>query len=446
MKSRILPLAAAVAVIALVACSSSLEQTPLPAAGPQTAAQAPSTEASAEAEHVSEAEAPTTQESESDSAPSGPKGAPVKPVSPSQRVEAGPRDACGHPAQAGRRECDAIVFSRVRNVGCTKNAPYCAYDLQSAYGFTQSAKTAGKGITVAVVAAYGYPNVASDLAIYRKSMGLSGCSTSSACLKVVNQSGRASPLPKPNADASEDWRAEQALDLDMVSAICPNCKILLVQASSNRNADLAAGVNAAITLGAAAVSNSYSGSEAPATDSSYRHPGRAITASAGNGGTGAVQPCSYAGVVCVGGTSLSALPSGRWTERAWRSTGSGCSAYVAKPAWQHLKGCAMRAESDIAAVADPATGVAVYDSASGGWLQVGGTSVAAPIISAAFALGPSAARANAPQWIWRHGGSAAYRDVVSGSNGVCSLALLCTARAGYDGPTGWGTPQRIGGF
>jgi subtilase family serine protease len=271
------------------------------------------------------------------------------------------------------------------------------------------------------------------------------CTLGSGCLKIVNQNGATAPAPPPSSDTNDDWRPEAALDTEMLSAICPNCKILLVQTNSNRNADLDAGVNAAVAAGAVAVGNSYSAEEENASDGAYGHSGHAITASAGNEGTGAREPCSYSGVVCVGGTSLSVSSRG-WSERAWGSTGSGCSAYVAKPQWQHAKGCATRSEVDVSAVADPNTGVAFYESAGGGWQQAGGTSVAAQIVAAAFALGPSSALTNAPQWIWRHGGSSAYRDVTSGSNGECTAPFICHARPGYDGPTGWGTPARIVGF
>ncbi len=362
-----------------------------------------------------------------------PSAVPTRPFA----AKTGTRYACVQPASAGHRECDAILQAdpatpRAAPGGCNKMVPYCASDLQSAYGLTQAARSGGKGSIVGVVDAYGYPSAASDLAIYRRNMGLPICA--GGCLKVVNQSGRSSPLPKPNVDPSDDWRAEEALDLDMVSAVCPNCRVILVQANSNKNTDLAAALNTAVALGATAISNSYSGKEENARDTAYQHAGRAITASAGEGGIGARAPCSYAGVVCVGGTSLVVASSGRgWTERAWRDAGSGCSTVVGKPSWQHVKGCKTRSEVDVSAVADPATGVAVYESAAGGWQQMGGTGVGAAIVAALFALGPSVGRANAPQWIWRHGGGAAYHHVGS-------------ARAGYDGPTGWGTPNGIGGF
>jgi hypothetical protein len=226
----------------------------------------------------------------------------------------------------------------------------------------------------------------------------------------------------------------------MLSAICPKCSILLVETNGDKSADLAAGVNAAAARGALAIANPYSGAEENATDRAYNHPRRAIVASAGNAGIGAVQPCSYASVVCVGGTSL--LPA--WQARAWSATGSGCSADVAKPQWQRDSGCAMRSEADIAAVADPQTGVAFYES-PGGWQEAGGASVGTSIITALFALAPSAARVNAPRWIWQHGGSSLYRDVTEGSNGECAAYYLCHAGKGYDGPTGWGTPSRLAG-
>jgi hypothetical protein len=444
MKPVVLSLVATIGLVAIAACSGGMQQTPLPGVESQPAAQAPAPATSSDA-----SDAPDTSDGSGDEVPVSD----VKPLSqslPSQSPRASApasfRYACRHAQSPDRRECDALVRAQPRRP-CAKAAPYCASDLQAAYGVTQAAKARGKGAIVAIVAAYGYSNASTDLAVYRKSMGLPACSPSTGCLKIVNERGRATPLPKPNADSGDDWRPEQALDLAMVSAICPNCKLLLVQTNTNKNTDLAAGVNAAAALSAVAISNSYSGTEVSAADPAYAHRGRAITASAGDDGTGARQPCSYAGVVCVGGTTLSPPSSGAgWRERAWRYTGSGCSEYVARPAWQRLHGCAMRSEADVSAVADPASGVAFYELTGGGWQQAGGTSVATPIVAAIFALAPSAARANAPQWIWRHGGSSTYRDIVSGDNGECPILYVCHARKGYDGPTGWGTPARMAAF
>ncbi|MFY9666209.1 MAG: hypothetical protein WAK19_17310 [Candidatus Cybelea sp.] len=409
---------------------TSLEQTPLPVDQSGGTSQAPATRESPQddaSDDPSEEVAPV-----SDSA--SPSAAPTRSAA---LRSTGLRFACRHPALAGRRACDAIVqtggdAARVARSGCNRTAPYCASDLQSAYGLTQAARNGGRGAIVAIVEAYGYPNAAGDLAVYRKNMGLASCASSTGCLKIVNQNGHTSPLPKPDADTNDDWRAQQALDLDMASAICPNCKIVLVQANSNKNADLAMAVDAAVTAGAVSVVNSYSGKEENARDAAYDHAGRAITASAGYG-TGAKTPCSYAGVVCVGGTSLLAGSSARgWTERGWSGAG-GCSAYVARPSWQRVKQCKSRSVVDVSAVADPATGVAVYESASGGWQQMGGTGAGAAIVASLFALGPSAARSNAPRWIWRHAGSAAYHRVGS-------------SKVPYDTTTGWGTPNGVGGF
>lgn len=334
---------------------------------------------------------------------------------------------------------------------CNKTPPYCASDLQDAYGITQ-ASAVGTGI-VAIVDAFGYPNAEADLAVYRSAMLLPACTIGSGCLRIVNESGASSPLPSPNPF----WGAEQAIDMDMVSAICPNCKIILVQATAADNPSFSAAENAAVSLGADAVSNSYDAAEKSADNPAFNHPGHVITASAGDGGAGMTQPCSFTNVVCVGGTSLTPSSGARgWSEVTWGTgledgTGSGCSTMVQKPVWQTDKGCTMRSETDISAVADPNTGVAIYYPLSGGWVESGGTSVASPIIAAMFALAGNSATISAPQFIWAHGGTNAYHDIISGSNpGVfrCPAIMLyiCQAGPGYDGPTGWGTPNGISGF
>ncbi|HVR46963.1 MAG TPA: peptidase S8 [Candidatus Binatia bacterium] len=410
MRAVILSALAAVVALSCVACNGGMQQTALPGVESQPGAQAPASSAGPETSDTSSDgsddqpdEPPVTSGRPAMSRPgaSTPRASAPAGHSPSPRPPARPafRNACAHAASPGRRQCDSLVRLQAHRP-CSKSAPYCASDLQSAYGAAQAARNRGRGVLVAIVGAYGYPSAASDLAVYRKSMGLSACTAGSGCLKIVNQTGHTSPLPKPNADASDDWRAEEAVDVQMVSALCPNCRLLLVQANSDKDADLAAGVNAAVALGATAISNSYGSDETNAADAAYAHAGRTITASAGDGT--ANQPCSFAGVVCVGGTTLNAA-SGRWTERAWRSGGSACSAYVAKPSWQRARGCAMRSVADVSAVGDPSTGVAFYESAGGGWQQAGGTGVSAPIVAALFALEPSSVRANAPAWLWRHG-------------------------------------------
>jgi subtilase family serine protease len=154
-------------------------------------------------------------------------------------------------------------------------------------------------------------------------------------------------------------------------------------------------------------------------------------------------------VTAVGGTTLTLKGDNtRLSETAWSGTGSGCSSYEAKPAWQADPGCARRAVADVSADADPNTGASVYDSQgySGrrGWFQVGGTSLAAPLIAAVYALAGNAASTTYGSFPYSHTGS--LYDVNSGTNGSCSGSYVCTAGLGYDGPTGLGTPNGTGAF
>ncbi|MFI6022015.1 peptidase S8 [Streptomyces sp. NPDC051287] len=333
---------------------------------------------------------------------------------------------------------------------------YGPSDIQSAYGLTSAAASDGSGETVAIVDAYDDPNAAADLATYRSHYGLSACTTSNGCFKKVSQTGSTTSLPS----ADSGWAGEESLDLDMVSATCPQCSILLVEAKSASDANLGTAVNEAVKLGAKFVSNSYGGSES-SSDTSYdtsyyKHPGVAITASAGDEGYGAEYPAGSRYVTAVGGTALKTSSNSRgWTESVWKTsstegTGSGCSAYDAKPTWQTDTGCAKRMIADVSAVADPATGVSVYDSygADGtGWNTYGGTSASSPIIASVYALAGTPAASDYPaQYPYAAAGTSALNDVTSGSNGSCSTSYFCTARSGYDGPTGWGTPEGTGAF
>jgi hypothetical protein len=318
-------------------------------------------------------------------------------------------------------------------------------DLQSAYALPSS--TAGAGQTVAIVDAQDDPNAESDLATYRSNFGLPACTTANGCFRKVNQNGQAAPLP--TADAG--WAGEIALDLDMVSAICPRCNILLVEASSASITNLGAAVNRAVTMGAKFVSNSYGGDEysGETTDANsfYNHPGVVQTVSSGDDGFGVEFPAASTTVTAVGGTSLTRNSSGRgWGETAWNGAGSGCSAFVSKPTWQTDTGCARRTVADVSAIADPNTGVAVFDSfQENGWLVFGGTSVAAPVVAGVYALaGAPAAGTNPASFPYAH--TANLNDVTSGTNGSCSPAYLCRAAAGYDGPTGLGTPATAAAF
>jgi subtilase family serine protease len=308
--------------------------------------------------------------------------------------------------------------------------------LRGAYGITSGGSS---GTTVAIVDAYGYPTAAADLAVYRSQFSsLGACTVASGCLKIVNQNGQTSPLPNTNTG----WDQEQALDLDMVSSMCPNCKILLVQASSASFQDLATAVNTAAAMGAHVISNSYGGGESGSNsyESAYSHVGVAVTASAGDSGYGAQFPATSPHVIAVGGTSLTMSGNSRVSETVWSGTGSGCSGIYGKPTWQHDTLCTFRMETDVSAVADPSTGVAVYGPARGGvsaWLVFGGTSVAAPLIGGIF--GEKADAVSYASTIYAN--SSALYDITSGSNGNCGGTYFCTAETGYDGPTGLGTPH-----
>ena len=306
--------------------------------------------------------------------------------------------------------------------------------LQSAY----LVPAGGAGQTVAIVDAYDDPYAESELATYRSQFGLPPCTTANGCFKKVNQNGAPSPLPTANSG----WAVEIALDLAMVSAVCPSCNILLVEANTNSASDLGTAENAAAALGPAAISNSWGGSEysdVTTFESLYfNHPGILITASSGDYGYGVIYPSSSKNVLAVGGTSLVASTSSRgWAESVWDGAGSGCSAYIDKPSLQTDTGCSKRTVADVSAVADPDTGVAVYSTYEGGWLVVGGTSASSPIVAAIFAAaGKTTLGTTFP---YTHTG--AFYDVTAGSNGSCSPAYLCTGQVGFDGPTGWGTPN-----
>ena len=362
---------------------------------------------------------------------------------------------------AGSASCLALVRTDVKPQLAHPNAVplatvsgYGPTQLQSAYNLASAAAANGAGETVAVVDAYDYPSAQSDLNTYRSQFGLAACGT--GCFSKINENGQASPLPSP-APASDDWTGEEALDIDMVSAVCPNCHILLVEATSPTNDDLGKAVNAAVNAGAKFVSNSYGGDEA-SNDSTYdteyyNHPGVAVTASSGDSGYGVEYPAASQYVTSVGGTALSTSSNSRgWTESVWSTSstegaGSGCSKDDAKPSWQTDTGCTKRTVSDVSAVADPATGVAVYDTynSEGGWNVYGGTSVASPIIASVFALaGNPASGTTAASYPYAH--TSSLYDVTTGKTATCTPSYLCAATTGYDGPTGLGTPNGTAAF
>ncbi|HWB65721.1 MAG TPA: S8 family serine peptidase [Mycobacteriales bacterium] len=378
---------------------------------------------------------------------------PVATVAPHRVVET---PVCRRAGHNGRVGCFAIRVDhkrrhhhhhrRRRHRHVAAPSGYGPAALASAYHLP--AATAGSGQTVAIVDAFDDPNAEHDLGVYRRQFGLPTCTTANHCFRKVDQAGH---TDYPDTDTG--WAEEISLDLDIVSAVCPKCHILLVEAKTPSMANLGTAEDTAVRLGADAVSNSWGGPDA--SDRSYgryfHHPGVAITAASGDNGYGASYPATSKWVTAVGGTTLRTSSSARgYSETAWSDGGSGCSTRNATT-WQDdtVTGCDGRAVADVAAVADPSTGVAVYDSLAddgqAGWLTFGGTSAAAPLIAAVFALAGNAGDVVDGSYVWSHH-TGNLHDVRSGSNGSCDTAQWCHARTGWDGPTGWGTPDGVGAF
>ncbi|WP_432194323.1 S53 family peptidase [Streptomyces sp. bgisy027] len=318
--------------------------------------------------------------------------------------------------------------------------PLTPDQIRAAYGVDADA---GEGRTVAIVDAYDNPNAESDLAVYRSTHGMPPCTIANGCLRKVNQRGMTSPMPPGHVG----WGTEIALDLDAVSAVCPKCDILLVEADSALLEDLAIAESTAAALGATVISNSWGGDEFAGMPTigkkHFTHPGVPVLAATGDSG---YQPASFpavlAKVIGVGGTTIATSSNARgWTETAWSGAGSACSAYITKPSFQKDRHCLYRTVADTAAMADPASGLDVYNTyGKPGWITAGGTSLAAPLVASMIAMSPDPrqySESAAP--LYRN--AAHMNDVVEGSNGFCGGDYLCTGVKGYDGPTGVGTPN-----
>jgi MYXO-CTERM domain-containing protein len=351
--------------------------------------------------------------------------------------------ACTGPA--GR--CHALVATDATGRPATSGTPigYGADDLASAYAIPAAQQAA----TIAIVDAYGYPTLASDLAAYRAYYHLPACTVASGCLRILNQHGETSPLPVSSAGGSDDWTFETALDVDMASAGCPTCKIVVVQTDDD-SSNLLYGAQEAGVLHPTVISNSWGFLEADLSPLASAETifqaaasGIAVFSSAGDagydtGGMGAWYPSTSAYVIAVGGTTLSKATNPRgWSEVAWNLGGSSCSTAIAPLASASSAAkaaCRFRASADLAAVGGIDPGVAVYNN--GAWVTQAGTSVATPLVAAMFAgAGLGAATPDTiPQL------TSALVDVTAGSNGACS-GPLCNAGVGWDGPTGYGTPN-----
>jgi|GEM_PF-1599536 len=364
-----------------------------------------------------------------------------------------PYRACPRPV-ASIAECTLIVVPIVPASspdavgpaleGSGEGGAWAPSDLRSAYKLPA---TGGSGQTVAIVDAFDDPNAYSDLTHYRKTYKLSECTEESGCFKKVNQTGETKNYPAGN----NEWAGEISLDVDMVSAICPECHILLVEATTNALTNLFAAENEAATLGATEISNSWEGEESENAETFgntyFDHPGVPITAAGGDGGYGVKYPSASQDVISVGGTRLMKAKNTRgWSEKVWSKTGSGCSLYDAKPRWQTDSGCALRTTNDTAANASELSPVSVYDTYErSGWGNYAGTSVSTPIVASIEALSSSYVRSLGAEAFYLAGKENRLFDITLGSNGSCGTMFeyLCNAEVGYDGPTGMGTPNEV---
>jgi MYXO-CTERM domain-containing protein len=356
------------------------------------------------------------------------------------------KDACTT-AQPDEKRCLAKVVTDQNGDEIVNAVPTMGLfpaDLRAAYG---TPATGGNGRLVAIIGGFHYANAEADMNVYRQQFGIPACTTANGCFKVVNSDGLP---PDPMAPADPGWTTEAAVDLDMVSAMCPDCKILLVEARSGYAVDLGPAVQRAAAMGAFSINNSYGEPEdnammARLVEQDYNLPGILVAAGSGDDGYGKsteddgtvvnqnMSPANLPWVMAVGGTTLRKAAGGRgWTETVWKGAGSGCSSHAPKPAWQKDTGCSKKMIADVAAVADPATGVAYY---TGGWKVVGGTSIAGPIVVGIFSIYGI--------WSvsWPYENPSAFFDITSGNNGSCPTPYMCTGQVGYDGPTGLGTPN-----
>lgn len=359
---------------------------------------------------------------------------------------------CPGPSAPGTTRCHSRVVTDQSSLPKTTSQPagYGPIQFRGGYNLLNASSSA----TIAIVDAYDHPKIKSDLDTYNSTFGLPpflNCSATitTSCFQKVNQRGT---TIYPKTDAG--WALEIALDVEVAHAVCPTCKLLLVEADSNSYANLMAAVDQAVAMGANVISNSYGSSEfsgETSFDSHLNIPGVAITFSSGDSGYGTNYPAASRYATAVGGTTLNLNPDNTYkSESAWSGAGSGCSSFEVQPSWQtslNLSGCTNRMIADVSADANPTTGAAVYDSVryqgKNGWFKVGGTSLAAPIVAAVYALsGNTAGYANSIPYA----NAANLHDIISGSNGSCGNSYLCTAATGYDGPTGLGSPNGVAAF
>jgi hypothetical protein len=339
--------------------------------------------------------------------------------------------------------CFVRLDAQTRSTGRASPDPagWGAPALRSAYGLTDLGQTS----TVAVIVAFDYPSAEADLNHYRAQFGLPACTSASGCFTKLNQRGEVGNYPRQDYG----WGVEASLDLQMISAACPACHIVLVEANSPNDTPLGKAEHAAIAAGATVTNHSFGRLETtdiPGLAATYDQPGVTAVASTGDSGYQPAQfPAGSPSVVAVGGTTLarSATDPRGWREKAWSFGGSGCSAYFDKPGWQTDTACHNRTAADVSAVA---RGLAIYNTSLPrrfqGWLVVDGTSASSPLI--AGMIGGADAGGITPAALYGH--PADFNDVVAGSNGFCRGSYVCTALPGYDAPTGVGSPKGLATF
>ncbi len=366
----------------------------------------------------------------------------ILPWQPVTAAAVSARHVCAHVPAAGAARCQASVLTDSSGHAVVSGSPK-GYGPSAFHGAYRAPSRAARATTLAVVTAYDAPHIKADLDVYDRAFGLPAfpaCTYSgqTSCFSKVNQTG-SSNWPTPNSG----WAVETSLDVEEAHAMCQNCRLVLVEANSPSLADLGAAVDQAVAQGARVVSNSYGGAEFAGEaeyDAHYHHSGVTVVVSSGDKGYGVTYPAASPYVVAVGGTTLSLSGAQLQSETAWDKSGSGCSSYEVKPSWQHDTSCSRRTVADIAADANPATGAAVYDSfANGsraGWLTVGGTSLAAPLVAGMLATSGFPAGTGASS-LYSQGG---LRDIIGGKTGRCR-SYLCQGVTGYDGPTGLGAPS-----
>jgi subtilase family serine protease len=346
--------------------------------------------------------------------------------------------ACSDAPRPGYAECDVLIDNNQIQGAIAGWQPI---DFQTRYNLPSGTK--GSGQIVAIVDAFHQANAASDLAAYRTQFGL-GTGTFSQ----YNQKGQKSNYPPSCVGQSGGgWCVEIDLDIEMVAAVCPKCTIYLVEANSNNGTDLETAEKEAVKLKAHVVSNSWGcpGSNNCDNPNAFATKGVIYLASAGDGGYGTQAPAALGNVVAAGGTVL--LKQGTvYKETAWNGTGSGCATGITKPSWQHDTGCTYRTMNEVSAVAQNA---AEYIAQYGGWVTVSGTSVSSPLLGGVFGLAGNASKLTAGKKFWtltKKQYAKSLHDITTGNNGHCSPSYLCVAGPGYDGPTGWGSPNGVGAF